>query len=88
MQNLCRENNFYLHVHKKQSNLYMTALYSGHPVYYGHRTTFQKLIALYFLHSWPVYISGHSVYNAHIAISQGWPLYTGLTAFSYQWFRT
>ena len=27
MQNLCRENNFYLHVNKKQSNLYMTALY-------------------------------------------------------------
>ena len=39
---------------------------------------FPKLsVALYFLQSWPVY-SGYPVYNGHLAISQGWPLYTGL----------
>ena len=25
--------------------------------------------------------SGHPVYNGHLAISQGWPLYIGLTVY-------
>ena len=34
-------------------------------------------VALYFLQSWPEY-RGHPAYNGHLAISQGWPLHTGL----------
>ena len=49
------------------------------PVYYSHLSTSQKFsIGLYFLQCWPVY-SGHPASNNHLAISQEWPLYTGLT---------
>ena len=54
-------------------------VYSGHLVYYSHRTDFPRFsVALYFLQSWPVY-SGHPVCNGHFAISKEWPFYTGLT---------
>ena len=52
-------------------------VYSSHPVYYG---VPKFSVALYFPQSWRVY-SGHPVYNGHLTISQGWPLYTGLTVF-------
>ena len=58
--------------------VYNDPIYSGHPLYYGHRTISKNVsVALYFLPSWPVY-SGQPVYNGYLAIPQGWPLYTGL----------
>ena len=64
--------------------VYNGPVYSGHLVSYGYvPDNFPKSwVALYFLQSWPVF-SGHPVYNGHLAISQGWPLYTaGLTVSS------
>ena len=70
-----------------QSNLYITSLCIAVILYImvtGQRPKFP--VALYFLQSWHVY-SGHPVYNGHLTISQGWPLYTGLTVFGLRGLR-
>ena len=66
-------------LHSQRSSIYNGPVYSGHPVYYSRRSTSQKFsIGLYSLQCWPVY-SGHPATDNHLAISQEWPLYTGLT---------
>ena len=66
-------------LHSQRSSIHNGPVYSGHPVYYSRRSTSPKFsIGLYSLQCWPVY-SGHPASNNHLAISQEWPLYTGLT---------
>ena len=60
--------------------IYNGPVYSIHPAYYGHPTTWKKFQLPYIFCKVDLYnYSGHPVYNSHLAISQGWPLYTGLT---------
>ena len=66
-------------LHSQRSCIYNGPVYSGHPETVTDQLpqNFQ-LASLYFLQCWPVY-SGHPASNNHLAISQEWPLYTGLT---------
>ena len=57
--------------------VYNDPVYSGHPVYYGHRTTSQNFQWPYVFYKVDLYIKVVTLYNnSHLAISL---LYTGLT---------
>ena len=69
-----------------QSNLYITALYIAITLIIRSPDNLPKIFnCLIFLQSCPAF-SGHPVYNSLLAISQGWPLYTGLTVFIFSFF--
>ena len=59
--------------------LYNAPVYRGHPVYDGHWTTSRNFQLPYIFCKVYLYIAVTLYYNSHLAISQGWPLYTGLT---------
>ena len=74
MQNLCCENEFYLHVNKKQSNLCITALYVVVTRYITVTRQLPKNYLPYIFCKVDLYILAVTlgpVCNGHIAISQG-----------------